>query len=237
MVPRVFRELSPSSFNPRVVSIGPLHREDKKLQEFERYKASCVHDLLHRLDTPTEETLQACVRKVNDLIDRIRACYAGMMSTYGDVDLAKMMVMDGCFILEFIYNFSEGRQIMGNMLLEQPVLFDLFILENQIPFFVLNDIYQCTIFKLGSNEASLSKFILPVLDFIDIYSGSGSSNNIIAELDMAGVKFEPNRNAKWSMAMEVKFRRFPWLFWFWAMDMLVNTQKDVATLPTVENIG
>ncbi|CAI9298817.1 unnamed protein product [Lactuca saligna] len=76
MVPWVFRELNPSSFNPRAVCIGPLHIEDKKLQEFERYKASCVHDLLHRLDTPTEETLQACVCKVNDLIDRIRACYA-----------------------------------------------------------------------------------------------------------------------------------------------------------------
>lgn len=28
MVPSVIRDLSPSSFNPKVVSIGPLHRQD-----------------------------------------------------------------------------------------------------------------------------------------------------------------------------------------------------------------
>ncbi|CAH1432885.1 unnamed protein product [Lactuca virosa] len=169
MVPRVFRELSPSSFNPRVVFIGPLHREDKKLQEFERYKASCVHDLLHRLDTPTEETLQACVHKVNDLIDRIRACYAGMMSTYGDVDLAK--------------NDGSGNNIIGTDTSPDHILG------------LLHERYRspCNI------SSDLPSSIIPSA----------------AELDMAGVKFEPNRNAKWSMAMEVKFRRFPWLFWFW----------------------
>ncbi|GKA08138.1 hypothetical protein Tco_0687469 [Tanacetum coccineum] len=35
MAPSTLRDLSPSSFDPRVVSIGPLHREDENVQAFE----------------------------------------------------------------------------------------------------------------------------------------------------------------------------------------------------------
>ncbi|KAL4560023.1 hypothetical protein LXL04_032171 [Taraxacum kok-saghyz] len=178
-VPSMFRDQSPISFNPRVVSIGPLHKEDKKLQEFEVHKESSVHNLLRRLDSSPEKTLQSCVQKVNDSIDQIRGCYAGMKA-YNDVELSNMMVMDGCFILEFIYNFSYDMPIVTNMLFQQAVIYDLVLLENQIPFFVLNDIYQCTIWKSECDQdpLPLSEFIFPFLKFLHLFKEDLDIKNI-----------------------------------------------------------
>ncbi|KAD3067700.1 hypothetical protein E3N88_35580 [Mikania micrantha] len=102
MAPSTLRNISPNSFMPRVVSIGPLHRHDLNLQRFEGQKAMYVQKLLYYLKPiKEEEILTACVKKVVNLIGKIKGCYADI-KTYNDVKLAKMMVMDACFILEFI---------------------------------------------------------------------------------------------------------------------------------------
>lgn len=67
-----------------MVSIGPLHNEDDNLQEFEEQKAIYLHDLLGRLDSSPAQTLEACVRKVSDSMNRIKACYAGLR-TFSDI--------------------------------------------------------------------------------------------------------------------------------------------------------
>ncbi|GJR33310.1 retrovirus-related pol polyprotein from transposon TNT 1-94 [Tanacetum coccineum] len=103
MVPSIIQDANPSIFKHQMFSIGPLHKEDKKVQEYEMRKATYLHDLPRRINFPPEETLKACVHKVNALIHQIRACYAEMIKPYTDVELETMMVMDACFILEFHY--------------------------------------------------------------------------------------------------------------------------------------
>ncbi|MFS7903166.1 hypothetical protein Hanom_Chr01g00020801 [Helianthus anomalus] len=58
MAPRILRDMSPSSFNPRVVSIGPLYREDENVQAFEVRKTSYQIDLMRRANSPLEEILK-----------------------------------------------------------------------------------------------------------------------------------------------------------------------------------
>ncbi|CAI9270976.1 unnamed protein product [Lactuca saligna] len=106
MVPRVCRDHSPSSFNPRVVSIGPLHRQDKNLQEFEVQKTTYLHHLLDLSGCNPQKTLQECVHKVSRKIKLVKACYAESM-IYNDEELVRMMVIDACFILDFIHLLSE----------------------------------------------------------------------------------------------------------------------------------
>ncbi|KAI3797257.1 hypothetical protein L1987_32512 [Smallanthus sonchifolius] len=239
MAPSNLRDLSPSSFKPRVVSIGPLHRKDENLQRFEVQKASFVNKLLSRKQhslTQQVQTLTECVEKVASMIEEIKGSYVDIKS-YEDSELAKMMVMDACFILEFIHN------IMGSnlRLQEQYIPYDLVLLENQIPFFVLQGIYDCIIHKL-EESLPLTKFILPILKYINLFEGrtkvgrgsrsyanhdhilgylhhcyrptkqisSGfpkSTIHSVIELDRAGVNFKPNQNSKWVMAMEVKISR------------------------------
>lgn len=118
MVPSMFRDLNPSSFNPKVVSIGPLHRQDEDLQGFEVHKPTYLHNLLHRVGSEPEKTLQKCTSKVIGSIERIKACYAGS-TTYNDLELPKMMVIDGCFILEFIKSILDISSESNMLLIEK----------------------------------------------------------------------------------------------------------------------
>ncbi|GKC10561.1 putative UPF0481 protein, partial [Tanacetum coccineum] len=142
-ISRVLRDLSATSFNPQLVSIGPLHRHNQKLQELECLKESYLRDLLCRNTGSTpKQTLEACLRKVNGSIDRIRKSYAGMITNYNDVELARMMVMDGCFILEFCFKHRDAKLNLPNKMQNGHIAMDLILLENQIPFFVLQDLFD-----------------------------------------------------------------------------------------------
>nr|GEX96314.1 putative UPF0481 protein At3g02645 [Tanacetum cinerariifolium] len=165
MVPTGFRNLSPSSFNPQVVAIGPLHKGDENLQEFEKRKEIYLHEFLVRLNLLPKKTLHACVEKVRGSINQIKACYTGI---FDDTELAKMMVMDGCFILEFFCKLSEYKDIPldTNPVNTRRIIDDLLRVENQIPFFVLKKVFECTILDFNP-QASLTKLLLPFLvDFM-----------------------------------------------------------------------
>lgn len=85
-----------------MVSIGPLHKEDTILQEFEGQKVTYLHDLLGGLNTPPKQTLKAYVQKVSGSIERIKGCYA-RMNAYTNVELTKIMVTDVSFSSLFIF--------------------------------------------------------------------------------------------------------------------------------------
>ncbi|MFS7903235.1 hypothetical protein Hanom_Chr01g00021621 [Helianthus anomalus] len=218
MVPGTLRDLSPSSFNPRVVSIGLLHKEDENVQAFEGRKADYFVNLMRRINSPQEEILKSCAEKVDTLMKQIKACYV-WKKTYSDAEIAKMMVMDACFILEFIFWFSEfDKAYPGHFFLTQ----------------------SCTILKFDP-EASLIKLCYRVLAFLNIFRADikiinisinstphilgllhecyKPQNNVTSvyipkvihsaiDLYRAGMNFKPNRNPEWMMGMEADLHRF-----------------------------
>ncbi|XP_076948566.1 UPF0481 protein At3g47200-like [Bidens hawaiensis] len=170
VVPSTLRQLSPGSFAPRVVSIGPLHREDENLKRFEGRKAAFVHDLLCRsLDSSPTQTFTACVQRVTSIIEKIKGCYAypPNVEPYDNMELAQMMVTDACFILEFIHQMPKDSNIR---LQDQHIPYDLLLLENQIPFFVLNVAYECTVNNFDE-RLSLAAFIHPLLKYTSLFQG------------------------------------------------------------------
>ncbi|XP_071731758.1 UPF0481 protein At3g47200-like isoform X1 [Rutidosis leptorrhynchoides] len=165
VVPSSLRDLSPRSFNPLVVSIGPLHKDEEKTKEFEVVKDHYLHDLLHRTNSPPEQVLKECVEKVKASMDKIRASYA-VIIPFSDIDLANMMVIDACFILEFClkhydHHFKYLDKIL-NETLRVDVAYDLILLENQIPFFVLQDMFDCTCGRRDST-LPLNKLVYVIL--------------------------------------------------------------------------
>ncbi|XP_076941407.1 UPF0481 protein At3g47200-like [Bidens hawaiensis] len=201
MAPSTLRDLSPSSFNPRVVSIGPLHREDENVQAFERRKASYLINLMQRTNSSQEEILKLCVQKVYASMERIKACYV-WTKTYGDAEIADMMIMDACFILEFLFKiWSSGVEIgKEGVLLFQNVLYDLVLLENQIPFFILDELFRCTILKFNPN-ATLLELIRPVLATVNLFKEDIKIDNISIEnahhiLSLLHQCYKPPRNIK-----------------------------------------
>ncbi|PWA34635.1 hypothetical protein CTI12_AA617150 [Artemisia annua] len=100
MVPIEFRKLSPSSFDPQVVSIGPLHKRNEKFQDFEERKVIYLHEFLSCLNLEPDLTFKSCVQKVIGSIEEIKACY-GREITYNDTEFAKTKA---CYGGEITYN-------------------------------------------------------------------------------------------------------------------------------------
>ncbi|XP_058215642.1 UPF0481 protein At3g47200-like [Rhododendron vialii] len=186
-VPEELRKLKKSAYTPRLIAIGPLHRGDKHLQTpLQHVKMSYTNYLFSRLTAGMEDheavhtmttVLQNCVAEMQASIDYAKKFYTEEVT----LD-AEMMLVDGCFILEFLYryrtqtrtvikesksissfiiifvivNFVHRKRnveklgqkrdpIFGNTLTLSNVKNDLVLLENQIPFFVLEKLFQLTV--------------------------------------------------------------------------------------------
>ncbi|XP_072973598.1 UPF0481 protein At3g47200-like [Typha angustifolia] len=135
------------------VRIGPFFYSEQtsiELKQMQDYKWTCVRKLM-----PNDESsgsLQACLAAMKNLEPTIRASYSdeSTMSKLSSDELAEMMLLDGCFILHLLLKYSEGAeistreatdeydmQVIGRCWIWNLVRYDLLLLENQIPFFVV----------------------------------------------------------------------------------------------------
>ncbi|XP_024199945.1 UPF0481 protein At3g47200 [Rosa chinensis] len=95
--------------------------------------------------------LEACINVIYGLDEVIRQCYAEKINCTED-ELAEIMLVDGCFILELFLRFDRSLNYMKledfgiDPVLKSPWMItalqhDLGLLENQIPFFILELLY------------------------------------------------------------------------------------------------
>ncbi|XAR57003.1 hypothetical protein NMG60_11025000 [Bertholletia excelsa] len=154
------REMLPqersSQYSPKVVSIGPLcHDEQCGLEDAEKHKWLYLNSLLTRKPN-LEESLEKCVEALRELEVKVRNCYGGQIHLTAD-ELVKMMLVDGCFIIELLFksNVKSLRRrddyFFGSKERFAQLRRDLILLDNQIPFFVLERLFglvqvpkQCT---------------------------------------------------------------------------------------------
>ncbi|KAF9592585.1 hypothetical protein IFM89_016036 [Coptis chinensis] len=127
-VPECLRSVNEEAYTPIVISIGPLHHEEKKLQPFEAHKKSD--------------------------------------------EFVTMMLLDGCFIIEFflkaIFPKDKYDPVKRSCSLRDSVYRDILLLENQLPYFVLNNLYnlvngpekRCSIFSFHQLTLRHLKYLL-----------------------------------------------------------------------------
>ncbi|KAD3336154.1 hypothetical protein E3N88_31673 [Mikania micrantha] len=130
------------------------------------------------MPSPQETIMNSCMEKVYASMKKIKACYV-LTKTYNEVEFAEMMVMDACFILGFIYLTFELN--LADIFAEDVVC-DLVLLENQIPFFFLEEIFKGTIAELMPNT-SLVEFMYPVFSSLNIF-GSDVGLNILQNISI-----------------------------------------------------
>ncbi|KAG5550443.1 hypothetical protein RHGRI_015415 [Rhododendron griersonianum] len=130
-VPEELRKLNASAYTPRLIAIGPLHRNDNHLQTpMQQVKMSYANHLLCRLTEGLEgledreqkrlSLLQECVAEMKLSIDDAKKCYAEEVTL--DVE---MMLVDGCFILELLYRnrlILESNSSIGNIDSSHPIV-------------------------------------------------------------------------------------------------------------------
>ncbi|KAM0046873.1 hypothetical protein Hdeb2414_s0009g00321691 [Helianthus debilis subsp. tardiflorus] len=156
---------------PRAVSIGPYYFKDPTLQVVQKLKTVFTMKLLNH----NKETLKMLYKKLGEshMVQELRDYYEeGSTTKYSNKDFTKMMLLDSCFILHFIKSLlkDEGLEELYD---ENPnllwlVYHDLLLLQNQIPFKVLQEVMN-----LGDIDDldQICKFIVTVewldLDMID----------------------------------------------------------------------
>lgn len=147
------RQVNPRAYTPNVVSIGPLHRDKKELRAMEEHKLRYLQTFLSLANLKIED----CVNRVSTWVDYARRCYAETIEQTND-EFAKMILVDGCFVV-MVLMFSHCRKLIqrGDRLFHQPhlmneVVTDMVLLENQLPFFVIEGLYK--LFISSRNEIS-----------------------------------------------------------------------------------
>ncbi|RVW92190.1 hypothetical protein CK203_027139 [Vitis vinifera] len=136
-VPAMLRddESNNKCFDPWVVSIGPYHRGKPELQLMEGLKTETVRQHVTESKVEVQDLYNKVVKAVGDA----RKCYKeGSTDELDDREFAMMMFLDGCFILQFISCSTDKDKKMN--IKSHNVAFvrrDLFLLENQLPFLVL----------------------------------------------------------------------------------------------------
>ncbi|XXG52843.1 hypothetical protein AAC387_Pa03g1050 [Persea americana] len=121
-VPQQHRQGDNEAYEPRVISIGPYHRGNPRLQRMENQKLACMRQLVNRCSLEhclehcmrqlvnrcsLEHCLEHCLREIEAMESRARSCYSENINLESE-EFVEMMLMDGCFI---VFYLLESRQL------------------------------------------------------------------------------------------------------------------------------
>ncbi|KAL9239869.1 hypothetical protein vseg_014148 [Gypsophila vaccaria] len=154
-VPENLRQVNEDAYRPLLVSIGPVHCRDTRLADMHRQKLRYLQSFLLRYP---ECCLDKCLDFAKEWKDRARKCYIETIplpsSTTNEDVFTEMLLLDAAFIIElFMRNYSYEqndpsiRVGLDDRVFNKPraiidVTRDLRLEENQIPFFILVDLYK-----------------------------------------------------------------------------------------------
>ncbi|XP_014500062.1 UPF0481 protein At3g47200 isoform X2 [Vigna radiata var. radiata] len=173
-VPLVIRQLNQEAYTPKVVSIGPYHHNSPHLLNMERHKVMYFKSFLRRTNTSMESWIHYIACKE----PQIRHCYSDALQ-FTPNKLVEIICVDSGFILQLFWTSKYGTD---DMYLSTPwfgnaIFYDLLLLENQLPFFVLHDLFSLSIGNFGNND--IPPFILFTFRYFQSLNKSNLSPNLI----------------------------------------------------------
>ncbi|XVF73504.1 hypothetical protein PTKIN_Ptkin12aG0206800 [Pterospermum kingtungense] len=144
-VPKRFREVMDKAYSPQLISIGPFHHGNENLAKMERQKSRYYQKFCERTSNKTLENFLSFIKQN---AERIYRCYEELAFEYEyePSKFVEMILKDAVFIIEFCMRHSE-KEAADDFLLKREwfrldLKRDLMLLENQLPFFVLKDLYS-----------------------------------------------------------------------------------------------
>ena len=146
--PIILRRLNEKAYVPDAFSIGPFHHGDPNLGATEKFKIKYLEGLIHRSPFP-EQRLRNLINSVMDVEKEAREYYDGPID-YEPNDFVKILVTDGCFIIELLRKFTYDRPLQNDdpifamSCMQQFLVHDLILLENQVPWMVLELLFNMT---------------------------------------------------------------------------------------------
>ncbi|CAN4104678.1 unnamed protein product [Withania somnifera] len=138
------------SYSPKLVSIGPFHHGVDNLKAMEEHKWCYLNTLVNRkpiIDTQT--ILENCVNALRTLEDKARKSYGeNTVDQIGSDEFVQMMLLDSAFLIELFIKYAiKGFRRRDDIFFSNSDMFfrlrrDLILLENQIPYVVLHQMFH-----------------------------------------------------------------------------------------------
>ncbi|PRQ32028.1 hypothetical protein RchiOBHm_Chr5g0041861 [Rosa chinensis] len=168
-VPEVLRRQEKEPYEPDVVSIGPFHRGVDKFQLVENVKKwylNCLFLPLRQRQRQTVLNMDSLIESIRGQVIRARGYYSDPCYHLDQNDFIEMLILDGCFLIELFRKAPSehaDRQDKDDPIFNMPCMLeylyhDLLLLENQLPWFVLESIYN--LIEDGSPIAPLSQVVI-----------------------------------------------------------------------------
>ncbi|KAK4592755.1 hypothetical protein RGQ29_017056 [Quercus rubra] len=164
-VPPKLLKVNKDSYTPMIISIGPFHHGKENLKKMEELKRRYFMDACYQ--TMKNKNDLAKFIQVKEV--EIRRCYAEILD-FSSEDFVKMIASDSVFIIEHLWRTkqkllkssdsdgtSNSCKCTWRMEKEYPwlsynILQDLILLKNQVPFFVVEELYNSAYHNLPYDD-------------------------------------------------------------------------------------
>lgn len=151
----ILRSTSNEVYDPMVIAIGPLHHGKGHLKDMQNLKMRYLKNLVGW------SSVGSYVNAIRGMEQDARAFYEEKIELEPD-EFVQMLLLDGIFIIEFLRQYDLGIPISGFGHVVTLILRDLMLFENQIPLFVLEELFEVS--KNNNNtRKKLSDLIWPFL--------------------------------------------------------------------------
>ncbi|KAK3195148.1 hypothetical protein Dsin_026458, partial [Dipteronia sinensis] len=142
-VPQYLRKINEEAYTPGFISIGPLHYGSIELMGMEKQKTRLLLKFRERVGAQKLEEFETYIQNQEQ---RIRNHYSVTSKLHRE-EYIKVILRDAVFIVELFVRNDSGTQdfLLDNAQQKVYLMIDLLLLENQIPYFVLNHLYSSAV--------------------------------------------------------------------------------------------
>ncbi|CAA6654017.1 unnamed protein product [Spirodela intermedia] len=163
------RKVEEEAYEPKLVSIGPLHHGKPRLLPMEQIKLTYLRGLLNRHQ---KNSLEYYVAVIRSCLPATKDQYSEKIELSDD-EFVEMLVVDGCFIIEYLAKRAfrsthETAVLAGVGWGFTHLRRDLLLLENQIPFLVLTELFNMTTIPFPGERKEPLNLMELVLKFLGI---------------------------------------------------------------------
>ncbi|KAJ6300606.1 hypothetical protein OIU76_021409 [Salix suchowensis] len=154
-----FQEKKEECYTPLAVSIGLYHYSDREVNKWRNsvMMVKFVKDPVDNSGAPRKDFYV----NVKEELQKARGCYdKNITEKFSDEEFIKMMFIDGCFILQFMHcvnGESEKLEMSDRQIFH--VKRDLLLLENQLPFAVLDSLRKQRYTGLSESNEIINNFL------------------------------------------------------------------------------
>ncbi|KEH17782.1 hypothetical protein MtrunA17_Chr8g0335011 [Medicago truncatula] len=198
-VPHNLRKVKQEAYTPELISIGPIHLGNEELQPMQEHKKRYFLFFYERLSQFNQQSMIKIYKLyLESKEQQIRKCYAEKFPNISKEKFVETILLDAVFIMELLLRNSSWKSdtskheheykqsksfrwkhsddyILTQAWLSKSITRDLILLENQIPFFVLMDLYQ-TVVPNGDKKEDHASFHDLALEYFAFYDTQKSAS-------------------------------------------------------------